>query len=65
MKYLCYCHRVPLVAQIFNTLIDNIFAGDRKFVSATYRLFKLPRNDSSDTFDVTYKGTCENIVSHF
>jgi len=47
-----------------NKQIESIL-GDHKFVSATYRLFKLPTNDSSDTFDVTYKGTVEERAEEF
>lgn len=33
------------------------FIGDAVFVSATYRLFKIPRSDDSkDVFEATYKG---------
>ena len=36
-------------------------SGDAQFVSATYRLFKVPQDSKTDASRVTYKGISYNL----
>lgn len=54
----------PKYSNLFMISVSKCFlcnSGDAQFVSATYRLFKVPQDSQTDGSRVTYKGIGYNL----